>query len=591
MKIFIITTFISLFGLNYLNAQTTFGTDTQVACETYEWIDGITYTTSINTVTHTLVNANSVGADSTVTLDLTINNSNTGIDVQTACDSFTWIDDVEYSASNNTAMFTVMNVAGCDSIVTLDLTIKNSTTGTDVQSACGTYTWIDGNVYTESNNTATFVLTNVVGCDSTVTLDLTLNNSIGIDIQTACAKFIWIDGNEYTSSNNTATFVLGNAVGCDSTVTLDLTINNSTGTDVRTVCNSITWIDGNVYTESNNVATFILPNAVGCDSVVTLDLTINNSTGIDVQTACDTYTWVDGVTYVSSNSTATYTLPNAVGCDSLITLDLTIKNSTFVTDVQTACDTYTWVNGASYTSSTSPTNTATYSLLNSVGCMLTMDLDLTINNSSTGTDVQAACNTYTWIDGNVYTESNNIAMFTILNEVGCDSIVTLDLTINTVNTNTTINTTSSTISIESDAIGATYKWLDCYDAMSSISGEINQSFTVASNGNYAVEVSENGCVDTSACVTISNVGIIENAFNDMISVYPNPTKGSFAIEFDKIQESLTIQLFSVTGQMIQDYNYQNSKLIQLELNEPNGVYYIEIMDANGKKAMLRIVKV
>ena len=47
MKIFIITTFISLFGLNYLNAQTTFGTDTQVACETYEWIDGITYTSSI----------------------------------------------------------------------------------------------------------------------------------------------------------------------------------------------------------------------------------------------------------------------------------------------------------------------------------------------------------------------------------------------------------------------------------------------------------------------------------------------------------------------------------------------------------------
>jgi hypothetical protein len=67
----------------------------------------------------------------------------------------------------------------------------------------------------------------------------------------------------------------------------------------------------------------------GCDSLVTLNLTINNSTnGTDVQTACDTYTWIDGLTYNASTNAPTFLLTNAAGCDSLVTLNLTINNST-----------------------------------------------------------------------------------------------------------------------------------------------------------------------------------------------------------------------------------------------------------------------
>ena len=234
-----------------------------------------------------------------------------GVDVQEHCDTYTWIDGNTYTSSNNTATFTLTNAVGCDSVVTLDLTINNSNTGVDVQEHCDTYTWIDGNTYTSSNNTATFTLTNAVinSADSVVTLDLTINNSnTGVDVQEHCDTYTWIDGNTYTSSNNTATFTLTNAVGCDSVVTLDLTINNSnTGVDVQEHCDTYTWIDGNTYTSSNNTATFTLTNAVGCDSVVTLDLTINNSnTGVDVQEHCDTYTWIDGNTYTSSNNTATF---------------------------------------------------------------------------------------------------------------------------------------------------------------------------------------------------------------------------------------------------------------------------------------------
>ena len=137
--------------------------------------------------------------------------------------------------------------------------------------------WIDGNTYTASNNSATFNIPGGAanGCDSLVTLDLTISNSVnGTDTQTACGSIHWIDGNTYTASNNTATFNIpgGAANGCDSLVTLDLTISNAVnGTDTQIACGSYTWIDGNTYTTSNNTATFNIPGgaANGCDSLVT----------------------------------------------------------------------------------------------------------------------------------------------------------------------------------------------------------------------------------------------------------------------------------------------------------------------------------
>ena len=65
----------------------------------------------------------------------------------------------------------------------------------------------------------------------------------------------------------------------------------------------------------------------------------------------------------------------------------------------------------------------------------TVDLIITVNPGSSSTDVQVACDTYTWGDGltngdgNVYTSSTNTPTFTATTVNGCDSIITLDLTI------------------------------------------------------------------------------------------------------------------------------------------------------------------
>jgi hypothetical protein len=415
----------------------------------------------------------------------------------------------------------------------------------------------------------------------------------GTDVQTACDTYTWIDGNTYTASNNAASVTLTNAAGCDSVVTLDLTIiNSATGTDTRTECNTYTWIDGNTYTASNNSATFNIVGgaANGCDSLVALDLTIiNSATGTDTRTECNTYTWIDGNTYTASNNSATFNIVGgaANGCDSLVSLDLTIINSATGTDTRTECNTYTWIDGNTYTASN---NSATFNIVGGAanGCDSLVALDLTIINSATGTDTRTECNTYTWIDGNTYTASNNSATFNIVGGAanGCDSLVTLNLTINSVSD---LSTSISGVTISANNSNATYQWLDCDNGNSEINGEIGQSFTATTNGNYAVVLTESGCIDTSDCVAITSVGIIENSFGNKLIVYPNPTNGNFSVDLGAIYENTQVLITDISGKLIESVNKSQTQVLNLSINEADGIYFVSI-HAENKNAVIRLVK-
>ena len=346
--------------------------DTICAGNSYTF-GGNTYTQS-GTYADTL--ASIFGCDSIVVLNLVVNSGTGSFDNIVACDSYTWIDGVTYTESTNTPIYTIPSTGGCDSVVTLNLTINHSTTGTAIVTACGSYTWIDGITYTQSTNTPTYTLTAANGCDSVVTLNLTINQpTTGSDVQVVCDSFTWIDGVTYTESTNTPTYILTAVNGCDSVVTLNLTVNHSIAvTDTVVACGSYTWIDGNTYTQSINTPTYTFTSVSGCDSVVTLNLTINpNATGIDTQVSCDSYTWIDGVTYTESTNTPTYTLTAANGCDSVVTLNLTINLSVHDTIVDTAINEYTW-NGATYTES----GVYMYEGVTTAGCDSIVTLMLTI---------------------------------------------------------------------------------------------------------------------------------------------------------------------------------------------------------------------
>ena len=264
--------------------------------------------------------------------------------------------------------------------------------------------------------------------------------------------------------------------------------------------------------------------------------------------------------------------------------DLTPCLSTFDTITEMACENYTSPSGT-YEWNTSGIYQDT--LINLEGCDSIVTVDLTIFQPTEGIDVQAACNEYNWIDGNIYTESNNTAIFTISGGTtnGCDSVIFLDLTINTVNTNTSLD--GSTITCEAE--GASYQWLDCDNNLNIIPGETNQNFTAYSSRNFAVEITANGCVDTSDCVAIILTSVIQNSIADKFTISPNPTNGSFTIDFNRIRGRLTIRLFSAFGRLIEIYNVLNSDHIDIDIIQPSGLYFIEIEDLKGHKSVLKLI--
>lgn len=105
------------------------------------------------------------------------------------------------------------------------LNICSTNTGSETVTECDSYTWnTNGQTYTQSGQ-YTEVLTNQVGCDSTVTLNLTINSSSSsTQTDTGLDSYTWSVNNQTYTQSGTYTAVVPNASGCDSTITLDLTL-------------------------------------------------------------------------------------------------------------------------------------------------------------------------------------------------------------------------------------------------------------------------------------------------------------------------------------------------------------------------------
>ncbi len=388
----------------------TYNSEEQTACDFYQWHNN-TYSVS---GTYTYNYNNAFGCASTDTLHLTINNSTHNVETQVVCDSLIWNGNTYVQTGTYT--YNYINASGCASTDTLKLTIGYHSSFNQI--ACESYLW-NGNIYTTSG-TYTFEYINSNGCSTTDTLHLTINSGThNASFQTACESYLW-NGTLYTSSG-TYTFDYINSLGCSSTDTLFLTINNGThNSTTETACDAYSW-NGVVYTSTGNY-TFDYLNSLGCPSTDTLYLTINYGThNVATQTACESYVW-NGVEYTSTG-TYTFDYINSLGCASTDTLYLTINNGTHNTETQTACNSYVW-NTVEYTIS----GDYTYSYVDVNGCNSTDTLHLTINSATTSTEVIQAFNSYTW-HGVVYTTSNYTDTWTGTGTNGCDSVVTLNLTI------------------------------------------------------------------------------------------------------------------------------------------------------------------
>jgi hypothetical protein len=108
-------------------------------------------------------------------------------------------------------------------------------------------------------------------------------------------------------------------------------------------------------------------------------------------------------------------------------------------------------------------------------------------------------------------------------------------------------------------------------------------------GNYAVEVTVNGCTITTACFAYGITSVFENS-SLTVKLFPNPTTGMINISFgaEVVIESLVI--IDVTGRIILKNQELNVSELTLDLsNESNGVYFLKLQ-ANGSAQSIKILK-
>lgn len=133
---------------------------------------------------------------------------------------------------------------------------------------------------------------------------------------------------------------------------------------------------------------------------------------------------------------------------------------------------------------------------------------------------------------------------------------------------------------------ATYQWKNCVTG-AVVQGAVGAIYTPAQNGLYSVEVTENGCVSSSACITVASVGIEDITSNDF-NVYPNPSSGKVTIETGD-NTVTSVSLVDMQGKEILNI-IPTGSVTELELNMlENGLYFVNIL--SGNKAYVKPLSV
>ena len=387
-----------------------------------------------------------------------------------ACDNFIW-DGITYDSSGlYTNIYT--DSLGCDSIHTLDLIINNSNSGSSTITACDNFFW-DGTVY-DSSGIYTNIYSNSNGCDSTHTLNLTINSSDSSFVNVeACDSFLW-NGTFHSESGVYYFTDTVNASGCDSTLVLNLTIfNQYSGGIVDNTVGSGGFYSGNralvldcyipskivsttIYAQTNDNYTFELRDNAGTVLQTTtvplvqgqnrVDLNFDVPVGNDFELGVPAghsgmYRNNQGVNYPydfsnlisikSSNSGSPFNFY-------YFFYDIVISSNNFLNNVSICSGESYSIGGNNYDS----TGTYIDTLLSSIGCDSIVTTNLTVNPIFSTVFSDTICSGQSVTVGTNIYDSTGVYFDTLTTFNGCDSIIVIDLFVQNSSASFTTNSLS-----------------------------------------------------------------------------------------------------------------------------------------------------
>lgn len=347
--------------------------------------------------------------------------------------------------------------------------------------------------------------------------------------------------------------------------------NGNNLTNITAVDNSGNLHDGtlNNFALSGNTSNWItgasLTSGIGPNTFATI-----------TASSCGGYTLPSGSQNITISGTYMDTIPNTQCGDSILTVNVTINNSTSSNPSLTVCNSYTAPTGDVYTSS----QIVNFTIPNAAGCDSIVALNLTVLNPSSSI-TETSCGAYTSPSGMVVTTSQ---VFTdvIPSVDGCDSTITIDLTIVEIDTTIMSDSLSMVYSGETNP-NATYQWFECANGnLVPIQGATNRIY----EPNvyflfYAVEITLNGCVDTSACIEHLYSNTENQYLQSMINIFPNPTDGNFTIDLGEIYQEIQVEIYSLDGKLITNQSFNNQQQINAKIKEISGLYQLKITTEKG----------
>lgn len=216
--------------------------------------------------------------------------------------------------------------------------------------------------------------------------------------------------------------------GCDSIITLILTVNPVYATEISaSICQGQTYLFNGLPLSVTGVYTANLQSEAGCDSTLVLTLTVNPifTTSLTAE-ICQGESYEFGGLPLGISGVYRDTLTAVNGCDSIVVLTLTVNPVATTNIAETICEGQSYL---FYGDTLSAPGIYTADLQTTTGCDSTVTLNLTVIQTITENISAIICSGENYdFNGRILIQAG-IYIDTLSTTFGCDSIVILSLSL------------------------------------------------------------------------------------------------------------------------------------------------------------------
>ncbi|MEM8908161.1 MAG: gliding motility-associated C-terminal domain-containing protein, partial [Bacteroidota bacterium] len=391
---------------------------------------------------------NQFGCDSTIAVTVLSNPVFVGTETFTACTGTSITFDGVAVLAGTQSVFNYTTQDGCDSTVTVIVNANPVDASAATIEACSGSSIVYDGVSINAGDQEIFNYQNQYGCDSIVTITVTSNpvNQESVNLDACAGETVVFDGQPIAAGAQ-QDFLYQNQYGCDSIVTVIVAANPVGQSDLTLeACAGSTVMYNGLNLNAGTQQAVVLTNQWGCDSTVNVTVTANPlSTGAEILSACSgTSIIYDGISILAGTQ-ETINYQNQWGCDSIVTVSV-LENPVYdELETLSACAGSDIVYDGTTISAGSQ---VVFNYQSQTGCDSIVTVAVLENPVYNNVENRTACQGSSITFDGVSILAGSQQIFTYASQLGCDSIVTVNVSANPVHASSEVMETCAGTSID-----------------------------------------------------------------------------------------------------------------------------------------------